>query len=89
MRARRLAVGFASVLILASCGESNPLAPEATPSGPPAAGKPTGPAGMTKVGIDQIELDNGGVLRGRKVGLIAHAASVTADGRRSVDALRG
>jgi uncharacterized protein YbbC (DUF1343 family) len=87
VRARRLAVGFASVLILASCGESNPLAPEAVPSNAPPA-KGAGPAGMTKVGIDQIELDNGGILRGRKVGLIAHAASVTGDGRRSVDALR-
>ena len=87
MRARRLAVGFTSVLILASCGESNPLAPEAQPSNAPAA-KGAGPAGMTKAGIDQIELDNGGILRGRKVGLVAHAASVTSDGRRSVDALR-
>jgi len=87
VKARRLAVGFTAVLILASCGESNPLAPEAAPSNAPAA-KGAGPAGMTKVGIDQVELDNGGVLRGRKVGLIAHAASVTADGRRSVDALR-
>ena len=87
MSARRLACGFASVLILASCGENNPLAPETTPSAAP-AGKAAGPAGMTRAGIDQIELDNGGILRGRKIGLIAHAASVTGDGRRSVDALR-
>ena len=87
MSARRLGAGLASLLILVSCGESNPLAPEITPSNAPAA-KPGGPQGMTKAGIDQIELDNGGVLRGRKVGLIAHAASVTGDGRRTVDALR-
>jgi uncharacterized protein YbbC (DUF1343 family) len=78
---------LASLLILLACGENNPLAPEATPSGPPTTAK-AGPASAVKVGIDQIELDNGGVLRGRKIGLIAHAASVTADGRRSVDALR-
>ena len=30
----------------------------------------------------------GGPLKGKKVGLIAHAASVTADGRRAVDVLR-
>jgi uncharacterized protein YbbC (DUF1343 family) len=86
--ARRLAGGFAALLILASCGENNPLAPDAQPS--VATGKGQAPAapGMVKTGVDQIELDNGGVLRGRKVGLIAHAASVTGDGRRSVDALR-
>ena len=88
MRAPRLGFGFAAVLILASCGENNPLAPNATPSVPTDKGKAPAAAGMAKTGIDQIELDNGGVLRGRKVGLVAHAASVTADGRRSVDALR-
>jgi uncharacterized protein YbbC (DUF1343 family) len=87
VKPRRLAAGLAALLILVSCGESNPLAPEVTPSSAPAA-KGAGPQGMTKVGIDQIELDNGGILRGRKIGLIAHAASVTGDGRRSVDALR-
>lgn len=87
MSAPRLAAGFAAVLILASCGENNPLGPEGTPSAP-APGKTAGPVSVVKAGIDQIELDNGGVLRGRKVGLIVHAASVTADGRRSVDALR-
>jgi uncharacterized protein YbbC (DUF1343 family) len=86
--ARRLAGGFAALLILASCGENNPLAPGATPSVAPDKGKGPAAAGMVKTGIDQIELDNGGILRGRKVGLIAHAASVTADGRRTVDALR-
>jgi uncharacterized protein YbbC (DUF1343 family) len=84
----RLAGGFAALFILASCGENNPLAPDATPSTP--TDKPRAPAaaGMVKTGIDQVELDNGGILRGRKIGLIAHAASVTGDGRRSVDALR-
>ncbi len=88
MRVRRLAGGFAAVLILASCGENNPLAPGATPSAATDKGKAPAAAGMVKTGIDQIELDNGGILRGRKVGLMMHAASVTADGRRTVDALR-
>jgi uncharacterized protein YbbC (DUF1343 family) len=87
MSARRLAGGFAALLILTACGENNPLSPDATPS-MPAGQKPAAAAGMTKAGIDQIELDNGGILRGRKVGLFAHAASVTADGRRTIDALR-
>ena len=88
MSARRRVGGFAALLILASCGENNPLAPGATPSVATDKGKAPAAAGMVKTGVDQIELDNGGILRGRKVGLIAHAASVTADGRRSVDALR-
>ena len=88
MRAVRLGCAFGALVILLACGENNPLAPNATPSVPTDKGKAPAPAGMVKAGVDQIELDNGGILRGRKVGLIAHAASVTADGRRSVDALR-
>jgi uncharacterized protein YbbC (DUF1343 family) len=87
VKTRHLPGGLAALLILFACGENNPLAPDATPSVATDKGKPAA-AGMTKVGIDHIELDNGGILRGRKVGLIAHAASVTADGRRTVDALR-
>jgi uncharacterized protein YbbC (DUF1343 family) len=85
--ARRLPLGLAAVFFLFACGENNPLSPNATPSTPTDKSKPAA-AGMTKVGIDQIELDNGGILRGRKVGLFVHAASVTADGRRTIDALR-
>jgi uncharacterized protein YbbC (DUF1343 family) len=39
-------------------------------------------------GLDVIARDGAGALRGKRVGLIAHAASVTADGRASVDVLR-
>ena len=88
MTARRLPLGFAAVLMLFACGENNPLSPDATPSVATDKGKAPAAAGMVKTGIDQIELDNGGILRGRKVGLLMHAASVTADGRRTVDALR-
>jgi uncharacterized protein YbbC (DUF1343 family) len=87
MRAVRLGVGLGALVICLACGENNPLAPNATPSAPVDKGKPA-PPGMVKTGIDQIELDNGGVLRGRKVGLLMHAASTTTDGRRTVDALR-
>jgi uncharacterized protein YbbC (DUF1343 family) len=41
-----------------------------------------------EVGLERIEAENGGPLRGRKVGLVVHAASVTADGRHAVDVLR-
>jgi len=88
VRAVRLGGAFGALVILLACGENNPLSPDATPSAATDKGKAPAAAGMVKTGIDQIELDNGGILRGRKVGLIAHAASITADGRRSVDALR-
>ena len=88
MKPARGVAGFAALLILASCGENNPLSPTTNPSGAPAPNKTAAPINMTKAGIDQIELDNGGILRGRKVGLLANAASVTSDGRRTVDALR-
>ena len=88
MRAVRLGCAFGALVILLACGENNPLAPDATPSAAAGQAKAPAPAGMVKTGIDQIELDNGGILRGRKVGLFTHAASVTTDGRRTVDALR-
>jgi beta-N-acetylhexosaminidase len=40
-------------------------------------------------GLDVVQQSEGRVLRGRKVGLIAHSASVTAEGRSAVDVLRG
>ncbi len=42
-----------------------------------------------ELGLERIEVEKGGLLRGRRVGLLAHAASVTADGRHAVDVLRG
>ena len=41
-----------------------------------------------QVGLERIEADKGGVLRGKRVGLVAHAVSVTADGRHAIDVLR-
>jgi uncharacterized protein YbbC (DUF1343 family) len=41
------------------------------------------------VGLERLEREEGGPLRGRTVGLLAHAPSVTADGRHAVDVLRG
>jgi uncharacterized protein YbbC (DUF1343 family) len=46
-------------------------------------------APAVKVGLDVVAADAGGLLKGRKVGLVAHAASVAADGRHSIDVLRG
>jgi uncharacterized protein YbbC (DUF1343 family) len=39
-------------------------------------------------GLDVVAREGAGVLKGKRVGLLAHAASRTADGRESVDVLR-
>jgi uncharacterized protein YbbC (DUF1343 family) len=43
---------------------------------------------QVQVGLERIEADKGGALRARRVGLVAHAASVTADGRHAIEVLR-
>jgi uncharacterized protein YbbC (DUF1343 family) len=40
------------------------------------------------VGLERVALDRGAPLRGRRVGLLGHAASVDADGRHAIDVLR-
>jgi uncharacterized protein YbbC (DUF1343 family) len=50
-----------------------------------------GPAtapGVVRAGLEQVEADRGGALRGKRLGLVVHGASVTADGRHAVDVLR-
>ena len=41
------------------------------------------------VGLERVEADKGAPLRGRRVGLLAHAVSLAADGRHAIDVLRG
>ncbi len=45
-------------------------------------------ASSVQVGLERLEAEKGGPLRGLRVGLVAHAASVTADGRHAIDVLR-
>lgn len=45
-----------------------------------------GPA--VEVGLERVLAEQGGALRGKRVGLVAHGASVTADGRHAIEALR-
>jgi uncharacterized protein YbbC (DUF1343 family) len=40
------------------------------------------------VGLERVEREKGAPLRGRRVGLLGHAVSITADGRHAIDALR-
>jgi uncharacterized protein YbbC (DUF1343 family) len=42
-----------------------------------------------RVGLDRIAFESGGPLRGKRVGLVVHAASVSADGRPAIDVMRG
>jgi uncharacterized protein YbbC (DUF1343 family) len=42
-----------------------------------------------RVGLERLEADGGRPLVGRRLGLVAHGASVTADGRPAVAVLRG
>lgn len=52
----------------------------------PAAARPPRP--KVQVGLEVLEDDPGKPLRGKRVGLVVHAASVTADGRHAIDVLR-
>ena len=85
---------FSALLTFWSCGGDS-LGPEqpradgraqgeATPKPKPSAT----PAVTVKVGLEQIEAEKGAPLKGKKIGLIMHAASVTSDGRRAVEVLR-
>ena len=46
-------------------------------------------AARVVVGLERVQADKGAPLRGRRVGLLGHAASVAADGRHAIDVLRG
>jgi uncharacterized protein YbbC (DUF1343 family) len=45
-------------------------------------------APLVRVGLEQVEAQGGAPLKGKRIGLLAHAASVTADGRHALDVLR-
>ncbi len=44
---------------------------------------------VVQTGLDVVLAQRGAALRGKRVGLVVHAASVAADGRHAIDALRG
>jgi len=46
------------------------------------------PAPAVRTGLDVVVSSGGAPLRGKRVGLVVNAASVTADGRHAIDALR-
>jgi beta-N-acetylhexosaminidase len=63
--------------------------PEAAPPGAkkPAGPKPAAGAAVVQAGLDVLETENPPRLKGKKVGLVANTASVTADLRWSGDVL--
>ena len=75
---KRLGPG-ALLLLAAACAPRGPAATPRAPGAPP----------VVAVGLEQVETQHGGPLRGKKLGVVVHRASVTADGRHAVDVLRG
>jgi uncharacterized protein YbbC (DUF1343 family) len=75
---RRLAA--AALAALASACAARAPAPASQETARPAA---------VLAGLEAVEAEGGGALRGKRLGLVVHRASVTADGRHAVDVLRG
>jgi uncharacterized protein YbbC (DUF1343 family) len=76
------------LMSLFACGEDSPLGPQALSEKEPEDGKKKGPVSVVVVGLERVVASKGGELKGRKVGLVVHAASVTADGKHAIDVLR-
>ena len=82
------------LLVAAGCGDnaltgSDPAMQGGQRGGGPAAARPSGAAGGgLRVGLETLEAEKGGALKGKKVGLVAHAASVTAEGQHAVEVLK-
>jgi uncharacterized protein YbbC (DUF1343 family) len=93
--ARALVPGLLAVC--AACGGQDSLTGSNPGAGAPeapkdAAKKPAHAAaakgGVVQVGLDVLETENPPRLKGKKVGLVLNAASVTADGRSALDVLQ-
>jgi uncharacterized protein YbbC (DUF1343 family) len=95
---RWLAVGM--LLTAWACGQSSPLGPETPQQNVPKSGeaprspkpstsaRPAASTPLVRVGIEVLEAEGAGALQGKKVGLVAHAASMTGDGHTTLDVLR-
>ncbi|MGE0640456.1 MAG: glycoside hydrolase family 3 N-terminal domain-containing protein [Thermoanaerobaculia bacterium] len=44
---------------------------------------------VVRVGLDRVDQGEDAILRGKRVGLVTHAAAVTVDGRSAIEVLRG
>ena len=84
---------FAAVLATAACGDnaltgSDPASQAQRPGAAASTRPPTGTGGGVRVGLEVLDAEKGTALKGKKVGLIAHAASVTSEGHHAVDVLK-
>jgi uncharacterized protein YbbC (DUF1343 family) len=89
MTSRAHGLTLAGLLVLSSCGQESPLGPENPAQKTDAArdqARSPAPVGV-QVGLEKLGAEGGGVLKGKKIGLIAHGASVAADGRAARDVL--
>jgi uncharacterized protein YbbC (DUF1343 family) len=77
-RARSWSVIATTALALMGC------APRAPRTGTPAPASPS----VVRVGLEEVAAAGGGALRGKRLGLVVHGASVTTDGRHAIDVLR-
>lgn len=84
---------FAMVLVTAGCGDnaltgSDPAMQGQRQGATASARPPAAAAGGVRVGLEMIDAEKGGALKGRRVGLVAHSASVTSEGHQAVDVLK-
>jgi len=83
----------AMLLALGGCGEnaltgSDPAGQGGQRAGAGASARPAAVVGGVRVGVEFLEAEKGGALKGKKVGLVAHGASVDAEGQHTVDVLK-
>jgi uncharacterized protein YbbC (DUF1343 family) len=94
VRTLRFALAPVALAVCLSCGGESLTGTGANPppEAPPQAAKkpppkPAATGAVVQVGLDVLETENPPRLKGKKVGLVLNAASVTADGRSGVDVL--
>jgi uncharacterized protein YbbC (DUF1343 family) len=84
---------FVLALVAAACGDnaltgSDPAMQAQRQGAAANVRPPTTSAGGVRVGLEVLESEKGGALKGKKVGLVAHAASVTSEGHHAMDVLK-
>jgi len=85
---------FAVALAAAACGDnaltgSDPAAQAQRQGAAGASARPpTGAPGGVRVGLEVLDAEKGGALKGKKVGVVAHAASIDSEGHHTIDVLK-
>jgi uncharacterized protein YbbC (DUF1343 family) len=84
---------FAVALVSFGCGEnaltgSDPANPGQRPGATATARPGATVGGGVRVGLEVLDAEKGGALKGKKVGLVVHAASVTTEGHTAAEVLK-